>query len=177
MEIIPENIRILFRKKVPTLRRTLLLLVLHMDYLNHYVEASDTFFAYVSENMLRKSVCFHILNKHHILSNNPTSFWRKGTRFQILLTLKVFKNGPSKICGRRSLKNLKWYGLPKQTISLQIFKRLSSANFTWSILEYLDRYKPYDINTVKFVYSGGNTMVLAAASDFLEIKRVMVKVS
>ena len=26
---------------------------------------------------------------------------------------KVFKNGPSKICGRQSLKNLKWYGLPK----------------------------------------------------------------
>ena len=74
MEIIPENIRILFRKKVPTLRRTLLLLVLHMDYLKHYVEASDTFFTYVLENMLRKSVCFHTLNKHHILSNNPTSF-------------------------------------------------------------------------------------------------------
>ena len=23
----------------------------------------------------------------------------------------VFKNGPSKICGRQSLKNLKWHGL------------------------------------------------------------------
>ena len=34
---------------------------------------------------------------------------------------KVFKNGLSKICGRQLLKNLKWYGLPKQTISLQIF--------------------------------------------------------
>ena len=33
---------------------------------------------------------------------------------------KVFKNGPSKICGRQPLKNLK-YGLLKQTISLQIF--------------------------------------------------------
>ena len=28
--------------------------------------------------------------------------------------------------------------LPKQTISLQIFLRLSSTNFTWSILEYFD---------------------------------------
>ena len=25
--------------------------------------------------------------------------------------VKVFKNGPSKICGRQPLKNLKWYGL------------------------------------------------------------------
>ena len=33
---------------------------------------------------------------------------------------KPFKNGPSKIDGRQPLKNLKWYGLPKQTISLQI---------------------------------------------------------
>ena len=27
--------------------------------------------------------------------------------------VKVFKNGPSKICGRQPLKNLKWYGVPK----------------------------------------------------------------
>ena len=33
----------------------------------------------------------------------------------------VFKNGPSKICGRQSLKSSKWYGLFKQTIiSFQI---------------------------------------------------------
>ena len=34
---------------------------------------------------------------------------------------KVFKNGPSKICGRQPLKNLKGYGLLKQAISFQIF--------------------------------------------------------
>ena len=34
---------------------------------------------------------------------------------------KVFKSGPSKICGRQTLKNLKEYGLLKQTISFQIF--------------------------------------------------------
>ena len=28
----------------------------------------------------------------------------------------------------------------KQTISLQILERLSSRNFTWSILEYFDQY-------------------------------------
>ena len=45
--------------------------------------------------------------------------------------VKVLKNGPSKICGSQPLKNLKRCPLPKQT-------RLSSSNFTWSILEYLD---------------------------------------
>ena len=34
---------------------------------------------------------------------------------------KVFKNGSSKICGRQPLRNLKKYGLLKQTISLQTF--------------------------------------------------------
>ena len=29
---------------------------------------------------------------------------------------------PSKICERQPLKNLKWYGLPKQSISFQFFK-------------------------------------------------------
>ena len=35
--------------------------------------------------------------------------------------VKVFKNGPSKICGRQPLKKLKWYYRLRQTISLQIF--------------------------------------------------------
>ena len=34
---------------------------------------------------------------------------------------KVFKNGPSKICGGQPLKYLKGYGLLKQIISFQIF--------------------------------------------------------
>ena len=55
----------------------------------------------------------------------------------ISICVKVFKNGPSKICGSQPLKNLNWYGLP---ISLQIFSRLSSTNLTWSILEYLDPF-------------------------------------
>ena len=49
---------------------------------------------------------------------------------------KVFKNGPSKICGRQPLKSLKEYGLLKQTISPQIFEGFSSINFTWSVLEH-----------------------------------------
>ena len=44
---------------------------------------------------------------------------------------KVFKNGPSKVCVRQSLKNLKGYG----PLSLQNFWRLSSTNFTRSYVE------------------------------------------
>ena len=40
---------------------------------------------------------------------------------------KVFKNGPSKICGRQSLKNLNQFG---------VIKRLTSTNFTLPNLEY-----------------------------------------
>ena len=41
--------------------------------------------------------------------------------FHLLIWDKVFKNGPSKICERQPFKNLKAYGLLKQTISLKIF--------------------------------------------------------
>ena len=37
------------------------------------------------------------------------------------LWVKIFKNGPSKICGRQPLKNLKWYGLPKQNTLTHMF--------------------------------------------------------
>ena len=39
---------------------------------------------------------------------------------------KVFKNETSKICGRRPLKNLKGYGLLKQTLPFKFFKRCFS---------------------------------------------------
>ena len=44
-----------------------------------------------------------------------------GNRISVsshLIWDKVFKDGPSRICGRQSLKNLKGYGVLKQTISL-----------------------------------------------------------
>ena len=52
-------------------------------------------------------------------------FWQKKThrkKSQNNIGVKVLKNRPSKIYGRQPLNNLKWHGLPKQTISLQIFK-------------------------------------------------------
>ena len=52
--------------------------------------------------------------------------------------VKVFKNGPSKVCGRQPWKNLKRCGRP-----LQIFHFIwSSTNFTWFIFEHLDPYYP-----------------------------------
>ena len=41
-------------------------------------------------------------------------FWETDLRRRCMkIWEKVFKNEPSKICGRQSLKNLKGYGLPK----------------------------------------------------------------
>ena len=36
----------------------------------------------------------------------------------------------------------------RQTMSLQIFQRLSSTNFTWSFLKYLD---PYIIQCIQYI--------------------------
>ena len=41
----------------------------------------------------------------------------------------------------QAFKNLKGYDLFKEIISLHIFKRLSSTNFTWSIFEYFVSFK------------------------------------
>ena len=50
---------------------------------------------------------------------------------------KVFKSELSKFCGRQSLKNLKGYGLLKQTISLQFFKGCRPQNFLSPFLNTL----------------------------------------
>ena len=39
------------------------------------------------------------------------------------------------------LENWKWYGLFEQTISLEMFQKLSSANSTWSTLEHIVSFK------------------------------------
>ena len=55
--------------------------------------------------------------------------------------VKVFKSEPNKICSRKSLKNLS---------NMVCVCRLSSTDFTWSILEYLDPFLvgffPYDLS-------------------------------
>ena len=58
--------------------------------------------------------------------------------------MKVFKNGPSKICGRQPLKHLKWYGLLKWTIIADHitsnFLKAVSHTFYLVHSEYLDPY-------------------------------------
>ena len=74
-----------------------------------------------------------IKRKNFFLSRKYTSprvcvflQWNKS----IYNWVKTFKCGLSKFCGRQPLKSLKGYGLLKQTISLQVFLRLSSTKFT-----------------------------------------------
>ena len=75
---------------------------------------------------------------NHVFVVKPTAYcFMSGTYG------KVFKNGPSEICGRKPLKNLKRYGLLKQ--------RLSSTNFTRSILEYFVPYETCSDQSPSFV--------------------------
>ena len=55
--------------------------------------------------------------------------WKNGICFGVEDTMVTFQGAK--------------YGLPKQNISLQIFKRLPSTNFTWSTIEY---FVPYTIS-------------------------------
>ena len=52
----------------------------------------------------------HIISMMTKITKNPKMKWDK-----------VFKNGPSEICGRQPLKNLKGYDLLRQTVPPQIF--------------------------------------------------------
>ena len=73
------------------------------------------------------SFLLHVILQHNGHNQFPTT-WCKSSQFRNACAIsrkriwaKVFKNGPSKIYGRQPLKNLKWYGLLRQTISFQIF--------------------------------------------------------
>ena len=49
------------------------------------------------------------------------SFFAQCVEQEKALWDNLFKNGERKVCGRQPIKNLKWYDLPKETISLKIF--------------------------------------------------------
>ena len=68
---------------------------------------------------------------------------------------RIFKTGPSQLCGRQPLRNMIFKNLIKQTISLQIFQRLSSTNFTWCILEYFVPNINNHIQSKKLVFKEG----------------------
>ena len=70
---------------------------------------------------------------------------------------KVFKSGPSKICGRQSLKNLKEYGLLK-----------SSINFTWPTLEYFVPYINQLLDGSQNALSVSHTLASITFSQFCQ---------
>ena len=70
----------------------------------------------------------HALSMAKVIGYLETVKW---VQWYLMKWVKVFKNGAGKTCGRQPLKNLNWYGRPFIN-----FQRPSSANFTWSILEY-----------------------------------------
>ena len=85
--------------------------------------------------------------KEKNLSNcNIFFFWSNNfwNTINTLYEIKYSRMDQMKFA-RQLLKNWKRYGRPQQTISFQIFQRLSSTNFTWSILEY---FVPYSIQSV-----------------------------
>ena len=49
----------------------------------------------------------NISNEKWIVSRSLSNIW-----------CKIFKNEPSKNCGKQSLKNLKWYGLPANLLNV-----------------------------------------------------------
>ena len=78
---------------------------------------------------------------------------RSFQRSYVFIWVNVIKNGPSKICGRQPLKNLKLYDLLRQIISkTSSVSKMSSKNFTWSILEYLDPYLSAVTNASDFFH-------------------------
>ena len=60
--------------------------------------------------------CCHVIHECSVQENVHTKKERKTRRSYDILNIiwdKVFKSGPSKICGTQALNNLKGYGLCK----------------------------------------------------------------
>ena len=68
------------------------------------------YFQVTVSDELTVSPIFSFTKVYTILMKNIHIFLKSD------IWVKVFKNRPSKICGRQPLKNLKWYGLPKLVI-------------------------------------------------------------
>ena len=77
---------------------------------------------------------FKCLRKYE--ASNLASEVTDNGQLLYLIWNKVFKNGPSKICGRQPLKNLKGYGLPKaRHTSSNVLKAVFHSHYL-SILKY-----------------------------------------
>ena len=56
------------------------------------------------------------------LSLEKREWFERCNQMSIIIWDKVFKNGPSKICGGHPIKNLKGYGLVSRTYPFKLFK-------------------------------------------------------
>ena len=74
---------------------------------------------------------------------------------------KVFKNGTSKICGRKPLKNLKWYFLLKQlwyqignpTLEIRLGNQSNNSRLNWTIvLGYNKKVSFFDVAISLFTF-------------------------
>ena len=96
-------------------------------------------------------------------------------RHEQVTWVKVFKNGPSKICERQPLKQFKWYGLRKQPGSLKwtssgkLFTQFYFFNITqftikkWELLGYkisynftpyyLKSFYTFSVSEVSYLYA------------------------
>ena len=61
-----------------------------------------------------RSILNNVLTSATITNTLIHSMFKKSTIKALNKWVKVFKNGPSKICGRQSLRNFKFYGLLTQ---------------------------------------------------------------
>ena len=102
---------------------------------NKILTLSDTI-TKTGKELIRIIICHPLNIWQMILKIQPFLFpfiIRLKIKYSIIIWrmlniwVKVFKNGPSKLCGKQPSKSLKWYGLP-------------STNFTCSIFEYFDQY-------------------------------------
>ena len=82
--------------------------------------------------------------------------WVNRRRISNDNSVKVFKNGPSKICGRHPLKNLKCYGLLRQTISLKFFKGCLPQILLGPFLNNVIHLKLNIFNIGKFLHKRRN---------------------
>ena len=93
---------------------------------------------------IKKALDFGVNPSNHanvfkiLLMTKPISWSSFMTKWD-----KVFKNGPSKTCGRQPLKNMKECGL-----LLSCLLRLSSTNFNSATLEY---FVPNDVWCKRYI--------------------------
>ena len=96
--------------------------------------------------------------------------WLKTERWKSLFVNicdSVFKNRPSKICGRQSLENLRWYSLLRQTIChLTFFKGCLSQILLCLFLNTLTHF--WELECIKpFVYRYSAEYLLCKFQVFL----------